>query len=127
MGKQELIEQLKQRQSQSKASAAIAFLWKNVQGWPVEYVSENVSQFGYGPQEFLTGRVPYDSIVHPKDIDQLGKEVEEYSNSDAMSYTQHYRIVTKDGLALKIEDNTTVERDAEGRVLWYAGLLSVLG
>ena len=126
MGKEELIEQLKKRQSGSRDNAGIAFLWKNAEGWPVEYVSENVSRFGYSPEDFLSGRVPYDTIVHPKDIDQLGKEVEEHSNSDAMSYTQHYRIVTKDGLVLKLEDNTTVERDAEGKVLWYAGVLNIV-
>jgi len=127
MGKEELIEQLKKRQSGSRDNAGIAFLWKNTEGWPVEYVSENVSRFGYSPVDFLSGRVSYETIVHPEDIDQLGKEVEEHSNSDTMSYTQHYRIVTKDGLVLKLDDNTTVERDAEGKVLWYAGVLNIVG
>jgi hypothetical protein len=39
-------------------SPAVIFLWKNSEGWPVEYVSENVRDlFGYSAEEFMTGRI----------------------------------------------------------------------
>lgn len=38
-------------------SRAVVFLWSNREGWPVEYVSDNVENvFGYTAEEFLNSR-----------------------------------------------------------------------
>ena len=36
-------------------SPAIAFLWKAAPGWPVEFVSDNVSRFGYRAEDLISG------------------------------------------------------------------------
>ena len=38
-------------------SPAVAFLWKAEENWPVETVSENISQFGYTREDFVSGRI----------------------------------------------------------------------
>ena len=43
------------------------------EGWPVELVSENIAQFGYSPEEFISGAVSYASIVHPDDLERVGR------------------------------------------------------
>ena len=36
-------------------SPAILFRWRAEEGWPVAMVSQNVTQFGYTPEELLSG------------------------------------------------------------------------
>ena len=41
-------------------SHAVAFLWKNAEGWPIEFVSSNVEEvFGYSAEDLLAGKVSY--------------------------------------------------------------------
>jgi len=59
-------------------SAVIVFLWKAEEGWPVEFVSENIEQFGYTQQDFMEGRIPYADIIHSEDVERVGDEVSMY-------------------------------------------------
>jgi PAS domain S-box-containing protein len=93
-------------------------------GWPIDFVSENVAQFGYSPGELLSGAVPYASIVHPDDLGRMSREVSGYVESGCERYRQEYRIVTRDGEARWVDDQTTVVRDAGGRVTHYQGVLT---
>ena len=99
----------------------VIFKWQAAEEWPVEYVSSNVSQFGYRAEDFLSGRVRYAGIVHPDDIERVAAEVATYSAQGAKSFTQEYRILRKDGQSCWIYDYTTVVRDATGRVVHYYG------
>ena len=57
-------------------SPAVAFLWKNVEGWPVEFVSDNVFElFGFTAKEFVSEHVSYAKTVHPDDQERGAKEV----------------------------------------------------
>jgi sigma-B regulation protein RsbU (phosphoserine phosphatase) len=87
------------------------------------YVSENISLTGYSAEDFLGERIRFEDIVHPEDRDRLGAEIESYANRNIGDYTQIYRIVTRDGEVRWVEDTTTAERDAEGRILHYQGIV----
>jgi len=45
-----------------------SFQGKAQKGWPVEFVSNNVVQFGYKLRIFLSGALPYASIIYPDDL-----------------------------------------------------------
>ena len=51
------------------SSPIIVFLWKAEKGWPVEYVTDNIQQFGYMPSDFTSGRIPYANMIHPDDLE----------------------------------------------------------
>ncbi len=78
-------------------SPVVLFRWRATEGWPVVMVSNNVGQFGYSAEELLSGEVLFASMVHPEDLDRVGREVKKYSESGAERFQQEYRIVTKDG------------------------------
>ncbi len=62
-------EALKEAYDIINKSPAVPFLWKNEEGWPVEYVSENVVDlFEYTAEEFMSGKVRYSKLIHPEDI-----------------------------------------------------------
>ncbi len=105
-------------------SPAVLFRWRAAQGWPVEYVSRNVSQFGYSAEELLSGAVPYASMVYPEDLERVAAEVARYSAGGGERFAQEYRLLTRDGVVRWIDDRTTIERDAQGQVLHYQGVLT---
>ena len=111
--------------SLTENKSVVEFIWENSEGWPVEFVSENVKElFGYTAEEFKNGYVAYSDCVHKDDLERLTKEVDENSNKkEVKGYTQIYRIVTKDDEVKTIEDKTTVDRDEEGKVTYYHGEL----
>lgn len=107
-------------------SPAVAILWKNEPGWPVEFVSENVEHlFGYTAEELLARMVSYDQIVCPDDLDRVAQEVEKYSSeAERVSFTHEpYRVVTKSGQVKWISDNTCIRKDENGKITHYQGIV----
>ena len=107
-------------------SPAVAFLWKNQEGWPVEFVSDNVMQlFGYAAKEFTSGQVSYAMTVHPDDLARVANEVAGFSNEKERTGFVHkpYRIITKDGKVRWLDDRTYIRRDNEGIITHYEGIV----
>jgi diguanylate cyclase (GGDEF)-like protein/PAS domain S-box-containing protein len=105
-------------------SPTVLFRWKAEEGWPVEYVSENVlQQFGYAAADLRSGRVHFSAMIYPDDVARVAAEVAQYSAIGAERFTQEYRIVTADGKVRWIDNLTTIERDENGKVLHYEGVV----
>ena len=104
-------------------SPAVVFRWEASDGWPVEMVSRNVAQFGYTPEELLAGTVPFAQLVHPEDFGRIAAEVTEYTCRGIDRFQLEYRIVTREGDVRWVDDRTVVERDDQGRVAHYQGII----
>jgi len=107
-------------------SQVVAFLWKNEEGWPVEFVSDNVKElFGYTAEEFTSGTVGYTGIVHPDDIERVAEEVSNYSKDNERTDFVHepYRIITKNGKTIWLDDRTHIRRDNKGEITHYEGVV----
>ena len=119
-------EELKEAYDIISKSPAIAFLWKNDEGWPVEFVSDNVQTlFGYTVEEFISGKVIYSKTIHPDDLDRVAQEVVTFSNKTGRKNFTHepYRIVTKDGKVKWVDDRTTIRKDEKARITHYQGIV----
>ena len=116
-------EALRQAKLVVENSPAVLFRWRATEGWPVEMVSGNVLRYGYTPEELLSGVVPFSSIVFSEDIERVAAEVQEYSRNGVDRFQQEYRIVTKEGDVCWVDDRTVVERDDEGKVTHYQGIV----
>ncbi|MCK4536539.1 MAG: PAS domain S-box protein [Desulfuromonadales bacterium] len=107
-------------------SSAVAFLWENSEGWPVEFVSENVEKlFGYSAQDFLEGKISYSEIIHRNDLERVGEEVVLYSKKEGLQTFAHdpYRIITKNGEIKWVDDRTYIRRDSRGMITHYEGIV----
>ncbi len=122
-GRKKADEALRQAQLILESSPAVLFRWRAAAGWPVEMVSGNVAQFGYAPEELLSGAVSFTSIISPEDLARVSSEVKDYTGKGVDQFQQEYRIVTKEGDVRWIDDRTVVERDAGGRVTHYQGIV----
>ena len=69
-------------------SQVVAFLWKNGEKWPVEFVSENVLNFGYTVEDFILGRVLYGDIIHPDDFKSVKEELDKKIKSGAPDFNR---------------------------------------
>jgi PAS domain S-box-containing protein len=116
-------EELRKANMVVENSPVVLFRCKAAPGWPVELVSKNVVQFGYTPEEFLSGELTYSSIVYPRDMGKLIAETEEYSATGKGHWFQEYRIVTKEGDIRWIIDETVCERNEEGEITHYEGVI----
>ncbi len=103
---------------------SVVFQWKAQEGWPVEYVSPNVTdQLGYTPDELISGKVGYATIVHPDDLARVAAEVSAYGEQGVASFEQMYRIAHADGRYRWVDDFTTVIRGRNGAITHYLGYL----
>lgn len=119
-------QRLSEANSIINRSPSVAFTWCNTEGWPVEFVSDNVEQlFGYTAEEFISGSVSYASIVHPDDLDRVGGEVTGFSSDLTRQEFEHepYRIVTRDGTVRWISDWTFIVRNQDGAIPYFKGIV----
>lgn len=107
-------------------SPAAAFLWKNEEGWPVEFVSENVENLlGYSVYELTEGTLLYSDIIHSDDITRVNEEVDSAGRKKNQRIIEHepYRIITKNGGFKWIADKTYIQRDSRGDITHYEGII----
>lgn len=107
-----------------EASPVVLFRWENRPGWPVSYVSSNVSRWGYFAEEFLSGSVDFNQLVHPEDRQWLKDEVTLFLSQKREEYLQEYRIQTREGDVLWVEDITKVAYQRDGEVKHIEGVVT---
>lgn len=103
-------------------SPVIVWLWRAADGWPVEYVSANVSTWGYQVEDFTGGRVRYAAVIHPDDLPRVTEQVAREIREGREEFTQEYRILTAAGEVRWMYDRTWIRRDADGRITHYQGI-----
>jgi PAS domain S-box-containing protein len=121
-----LYEALRMRrvlESIMSSSPAIVFLWKPEQDWPVEFVSDNIEQFGYTVNDFISGKVIYGDIIHPSDLQRVRDEVDRASREGFSDFSQEYRILTKSGEVRWVDERTLLHYNQAGMVDYLQGII----
>jgi PAS domain S-box-containing protein len=117
---------LRETSSIINRSPAVAFLWKNQNGRPVEFVTENVRQLtGYAADDFLSGKLLYTEIIHPEDRDRVDREIAGYADGPTNTgFVLHpHRIVTGTDDIKWLETVTEIRRDDQGVITHFQGLV----
>ncbi len=104
-------------------SHAVVFLWKDKEKWPSEFVSENVIQFGYTVEDFISGRVLYGDIIHPDDLKRVKDSLKENIRRGEVNFDIEYRIFTKAGDLHWVNERTFIQRNSEGEITHLQGLV----
>ncbi|KKG08504.1 histidine kinase dimerization/phosphoacceptor domain -containing protein [Methanosarcina sp. 2.H.A.1B.4] len=104
-------------------SPAVVFLWRNEEKWPADFVSENVSQFGYEVEDFTSGRILYGDIVHKEDLNNVQEQLDSCVEDNCEGFKMEYRICTKEGELRWVDERTFIQRDAEGRATHFQGVV----
>ena len=114
---------LRQANKVVENSPAVLFRWKGDDEWRVELVSGNIKQFGYDPDDFLSGSVTYSAILHRDDRERVTREVHDFCDEGADQFLLEYRIMTKGGDVRWVNEHSNVERDSAGRVTNFEGIV----
>ncbi|NPE28892.1 GAF domain-containing protein [Methanococcoides sp. SA1] len=105
-------------------SPVVVFLCKAEKDWPVEYVTDNILQFGYMPDDFTSGRIPYADIIHPDDLERVHTVFDKYLEEKVhKGFTLDYRILTKFGEVRWVSERTLIQRDEDGTISHYEGII----
>ncbi|MDY0266697.1 MAG: GAF domain-containing protein [Methanimicrococcus sp.] len=105
-------------------SPVVVFKFKACPGLPVEYVSSNIIQFGYPPEEFSDYHYEFENIIYRDDLNYIRVHYANYSSkADSFGFTLIYRIYTKFGSIRWVEQRTFIVRDENGEAAHYQGLL----
>ncbi len=115
---------IKKLEALQKVSPVISFIWKVDERWPVEWVSENITQLGYTPEELMSGKLNYADIVHPEDYVKINSEVKKLVKKGNTSYfTLIYRILSKSGEVRYVTERSLLKRDDGGNISRYQGII----
>lgn len=105
-------------------SKVIIFEWTLDILMPTKYVSQNISQFGYTPEDFYTGKLKdYWEFVHPDDRKRTKKNIYDVRKTMNDEYIQVYRIITKDKKIRWVEEHLSFNRNKEGRAISEKGII----
>jgi len=90
---------LEEERDMFKEGPAVVFKWEDTDGWPIEYVSENVEEvLGYTPDELQSGEMQYLDIIHEDDRGRIVEEASELDSEGVDSITlDPYRVATASG------------------------------
>ncbi len=104
-------------------SPVVLLRWKATEGWPVAYVSKNIIQFGYTPEQLMSGDISFSMLVHPEDLQRITLEMQRNSSCGIDRFQMEHRIITSEGNARWVNTRTVVERDADGVVSHYGAVV----
>ncbi len=104
-------------------SPVVAFTWTIDPGWPVTFVSDNVAQFGYAPSDFLLDGLLYSEIIHPDDLQNVQVLVKKFIESSDTDVSMEYRILSKGGQIIWLEDHTKATRDSTNAIVTLDGVV----
>ena len=107
-----------------RASPAVLFRWLPAPGWPVDYVSDNITRWGYSVEQWESGELRFADIVHPDDLPVIEREIDEFVARGESRYRQEYRLRMASGDYRWFEDLTLVHRDETGEARWFDGVVT---
>jgi PAS domain S-box-containing protein len=117
------LKMMKSIQSIVDSCPAVVFQRKASEGWPVEYISESVKQFGYSDKEFMSGQRLWSEIVHPDDVRRLKVKLKKYIKDNIYEFIQEYRLFSSSGNLRWIEERTKTVINSKGKTTHYRGII----
>lgn len=101
------------------------FRWNNNEKRSIDYVSDNVQEIlGYSKREFMLEEVSYLSLIHKKDLVVFKKEIKEAYNGKVKSFTHKlYRVKSKNGEYIWVNDVSQIVKDTDGSIKFYVGYI----
>jgi PAS domain S-box-containing protein len=117
------LQRLRELESIINRGPAVVLRWRIADGWPVEFVSDNINQFGYTAEDLMSGRVSWPSITHIDDTPRLEAEIAGYLKAGRTEFGKKYRLVAKSRDIRWVEDRNEVVTDSDGVATHINGIV----
>jgi diguanylate cyclase (GGDEF)-like protein/PAS domain S-box-containing protein len=94
----------------------VQFEWSGEAGWPIRYVSPNVTNvLGLPYEQLATGEKAFAEFIFPDDLPRVTEEVKHYLSNSVVDFQQEYRILTPQGRIYWVRDYTHVIYREDGQ------------
>ncbi len=117
------LKQLEEIERLINKGPAIVIIWRCTEGWPVEFISENITNLGYTKDDFLSGRISWLNITHPDDLVRTEEAPSGDVSENTLDRFQEYRIICKNGNILWVQDRTIAIFDNKGKISHFQGII----
>ena len=104
-------------------SPAIVATWGPAPDYPVRFISRNISQFGYRPADFLSGRIAYRDLIHPDDRGRIREHIARLRRTGRREFVARYRLRNARGEWRWIEAHVVQAMQGRRRIELYHGVL----
>ena len=97
-------------------------VFKGYKDWSVEFIDDKIELLtGYEPHEFNTKRLKWSDLIVKKDIETAQKTFVSALKKDK-SYVREYRIKTKAGKPIWLQERSQIICDAKGEICYVSGV-----
>ncbi len=104
-------------------SELVLFRVNPFHNYEIEYISDNISRYGYDAQELIRKRSSFLELLHPDDARRIrASKLTPEEGKIVRSFSGEYRIMTQEGSAIWVEDRTTDVIDESGQIIMHEGL-----
>jgi PAS domain S-box-containing protein len=117
-----LMEEKRSQELELFASGPVVvfkLLVENKEKSNMEFVSPNIKQFGYKPEQFLSGEIEYIEILHPEDRGKAFNYKSLQYQDDRAFLSEEYRILTASGEIRWVYDLTYIHQIKEEELVEY--------
>jgi diguanylate cyclase (GGDEF)-like protein/PAS domain S-box-containing protein len=104
-------------------SPTILYRLRAEPSFPLVYVSQNITKFGYVPQELLKAQNWSETLIDPEDRGRVGAAMTQLLEKDAQGGTIEFRLHKGDGSIRWVEDRYAPVRDKLGRLTEIEGII----
>jgi len=104
-----------------ESGQTVVFLRRAEKGWPVDFVSENIAEFGYKPEDFVSKRILYDEIIYKEDLERVHSEFWDHYEIKEKDFTLEYRLLTKSGQIRWINERILLLPDKDNSYTRFSG------
>lgn len=82
----------------------------------LNYISRNINQYGYTCEEFYAGKMQFQDLIHPDDLDGVLESFAERSEDMQDDDCMEYRIVTESRKVCYVRGHVHFSRNAMGKI-----------
>ena len=107
--------------SPGQQSVVVFFEWHGQEGWPIKFVSNEVTHFGYEADELVAGNTLFITLIHPDDQEKIVAELAEYKALGQAAFRQEYRLLHNSGDIRWVEAHMYLEAAKSTKFSSYRG------
>ncbi|QGG46472.1 GAF domain-containing sensor histidine kinase [Heliorestis convoluta] len=104
-------------------SPMIVIVWQCEDPWKVKFISNAICQFGYDPQEILSGKISFLDLIYSEDRHRYIAAMKNRFLATCQEYTLEYRIVTKEGQIRWVEAQKIISQRTETKQFFHQDIL----
>jgi len=121
--KSKLHHELERERNIFISGPVIVMKWDLREEGYIEYMSPNINQFGYSPEQFTSRQLQFKQIIHPEDCERVVNDSKVYIEQHQPFFEQTFRILTANGEPRWLYDFTSVIYDEDGKLADFYGYL----